>query len=112
MPHSQEGCNARTHRIPHDIGSLDLQMVEQRTDIIGHGNAVICGWVIKFARRTVAAIVERNDASAGTVECADPSGLYPIDFLCGRKAVNERDRLAFPFVEICDLDVTVLELWH
>src|SRR5580765_6654912 len=87
-------------------------MVKQHTHIIGHGRAVIRGGVVKFTRRAMPAIVERNGASPGAAEGADPPGLHPVDLLCGRKPVDEHDRPAFPFVEICDLDVTVPETWH
>ena len=76
--HCQEGRNACAHRIAHDVGALDFQMIEQCADIIGHGRAVIRGWVVKFARRAMPAIVERNSASPGAVEGADPPGLRPL----------------------------------
>src|SRR5689334_14581098 len=58
------------------------------------------------------AIVEHNSSSARTVESADPLRLHPIHFLCGRKTMDEHDRLTFPLVEIGDLDVAVPETWH
>ena len=43
---------------------------------------------------------------------ADQPGWDPIHFLCGRKPVHKHSRLAFPLVEIGNLDVTVFKAWH
>jgi len=55
---------------------------------------------------------ERNNAPPCAVECADPTGLDPIHFLCRRKTVHEHNRLALPFVEKIDLDRPVLANRH
>ena len=60
----QEGRNACAHRIAHDVGALDFQMIEQCADIVGHYRAVIGGRVVKLARCAMPAIVERNHATA------------------------------------------------
>jgi len=45
----EERRDPRTHRIAHDIGPLDLEMIEQRADVGGHFCGVIVGRIIELA---------------------------------------------------------------
>ena len=69
----QERGNARAHGIAHHVGAFDSKMIEQRPHVPRHGRAVIGGGIVKLARRTMAAIVERDRAPAGARERRAPS---------------------------------------
>lgn len=108
----QEGRDACTHRVAHDVGPLDFQVVEQRADISGHDRTVIGRRIVELCRRAVPAIVEGNCTAAGARERRHPAGLNPVHFLRGRKAVDEHERLAASFIKISDLDVAMIEARH
>src|SRR5262249_52044535 len=93
-------------------GARYLEMIEQCPHVLRHEAAVIGGRIVELGRRAMAAIVERDDAAARTRKRRYPAGIDPVHFLVGSKAMDEHDRLALPFVEIADLDLTMREMRH
>jgi len=112
LAHCKIGRNARTHRIAHNIGALEIEMIEQRAHVAGHLVGVISGRIIKLARLAVPSIVERDDAALGPHQRADPAGIDPVDLFAGGKAVHQHNRLALTLVEIRDLDIAIFETCH
>src|SRR6478672_5768788 len=108
----QEGGNPRAHRIAHDIGPLDLEMVEQRGHVGRHCRGVIIGRVIELARTAMAAVIERDDATTGTLKRREPAGLHPVYLLRGSKSVNQHHRRAQSLVEEGELHGTMMKNWH
>ena len=51
MRERQERRDARAHRIAHDVGARDVEMIEQRADVLGHDGAVIGGGVVELGRK-------------------------------------------------------------
>ena len=94
------------------IGTLDLQMIEQRANIFGHDRAMIVGGIVEFGRCTVATIIECDRTSASFGERRKPAGEQPIHLLGRGEAMDEHDRLALPLVEIGDLDFSISETGH
>ena len=60
----------------------------------------------------MAAIIQCNDAAAGTAQRRRPSGIDPVHFFVGRKAVDEHDRVAVAFINEGDFNVAVHEMLH
>src|SRR6516225_4889436 len=87
-------------------------MIEQRADILCHETAVISGGIVELGRCAVAPIIDRDGAAAGAGQRRYPARIEPIHFFVRRKAMDEHDRLALPFVEIGDLDITMSEMRH
>src|SRR5215831_2992626 len=112
MRNGQNGRDPATERITHDVGALYLEMIEQCPHVLRHEAAVIGGRIVELGRRAMAAIVERDDAAARTCKRRYPAGIDPVHFLVGSEAMDEGDRLALPFVEIGDLDLTMREMRH
>ena len=108
----REGGDARAHRIAHDVGALDAEMIEQRAHIVRHQRHRIVGGIVQLAGGAVAAVVERDGAAAGAGERTHPSGIDPVHLLGRGKAVHQDDGLALAFVEISDLDFAMSEIWH
>src|SRR5215831_13934837 len=112
MRNGQNGRDPATERITHDVGARYLEMIEQCPHVLRHEAAVIGGRIVELGRRAMAAIVERDDAAARTCKRRYPAGIDPVHFLVGSEAMDEGDRLALPFVEIGDLDLTMREMRH
>src|SRR5690242_3018777 len=112
MLQRQKRGDARTHGISHHVSALDFKMVQQRTNVIGHCGAMICGRIVQFTGLTMSAIVERDHASIGSCQRRDPARLDPVHFFGGRKSVHEHNRVALTLIEIGDFDLAVLEPGH
>ena len=99
MREREEGGDARAHRIAHDIGARDAEMIEQRAHVLRHVARVIGGRIVELGRVAMAAIVERDDAAAGARQRRDPAGIDPVHLLGGGEAVHQHDRRALALVE-------------
>ena len=73
----QKGGDARAHRIAHDVGARDAEMIEQRAHVVRHLAGVIVGRIVELGRCAMAAIVERDHAAAGALERRDPARMRP-----------------------------------
>ena len=60
----QERGDPRAHRIAHNVGARQRQMIEERAHVLRHDRAVIGGRLIELGRLAVPAIVERDDAAS------------------------------------------------
>src|ERR1700720_2494444 len=60
----------------------------------------------------MAAIVERDRTAPGPSQCRHPARRDPIDLFVRRKAVDEHNWLALPFVNKGDLHAFMRELRH
>jgi hypothetical protein len=49
MIHGEKRRDAGAHRITHNVGALDLEMIEQRAHIVCHNSAVIAGRIVELA---------------------------------------------------------------
>ncbi len=45
----QKRGDARAHRVAHDVGALEPQMVDQRAHVLGHRGGVIVGRIVELA---------------------------------------------------------------
>ena len=102
----------RPHRITHDIGAAEPEVIEQRAHILGHDGAVIGGRIIELGGFAVAAIIEGDDATPGASEGRHPARIDPVDLFVGGKAVDEHDRLALAFVEESNLHIVMHKTRH
>ena len=85
MLEREERGDARAHRIAHDVGALDAEMIEQRAHVLRHAVGVIVGRIVELGRLAVAAIVERDHAAAGARQRRDPAGLTQFTSLVEAK---------------------------
>ena len=83
-------------------------MLDQRRNVACHDVGVIVRRIVQLARLAVPAIVERDHPAAVAPQRRGPAGHHPVHLLVGGKAVHQDDRIALAFVEIRDLDVTIL----
>src|ERR1700690_1199923 len=60
----------------------------------------------------MAAIVERDDASAVLLQLRHPGRIHPVHVLGRCKAMYEQNRIALAFVEICDFNSAVMKTRH
>ena len=60
----------------------------------------------------MAAIVERDHATAIGDESLNPASIDPVDLLGRAEAMNQNDRIALALIEIVDQDRTVAERRH
>ena len=58
------------------------------------------------------AIVERDDAPAGSGKRRHPAGIDPVHLRGRGKAVHQHDRRALPFIEKRDVDAVVGKALH
>ena len=112
MVDAEEDGDPRAHRIAHDVGALDGEMIEQRAHIVRHQRHRIVGGIVQLAGGAVAAVVERDGAAAGAGERTHPAGIDPVHLLGRGKAVDENDGFTLALVEISDLDFAMSETWH
>ena len=113
MLEREERGDARAHRIAHDVGAVDAEMIEQRAHVVGH-----CGrcdsrpdrraWSTGRARDCRA----RSRGGRRALSVATQPGWTQFTSLRGGEAVHEHDRLALALVEIGDLDGAVVECRH
>ena len=76
----QESGDAGPHRIAHDIGAGQREMIEQSPHVVRHDRAVIGCRVIQFGRCAMAAIVERNHTASGARQGRHPARRGPVHF--------------------------------
>ena len=112
MRDREDGRDPAAQRITHDISARYFEMIEQCAHVLRHQATVIGGRIVEFGRRAMATIVERDHAAARARQRRHPARIDPVHFLVGSKTVDEHDRLALPFVEIGDLDLTMREMRH
>ena len=60
----------------------------------------------------MAAIVEGDHPPALPGEQVDPAGADPVHLMIRTEAVDEKDRLAFSFVDIGDFDAVMIKTLH
>src|SRR5262245_23807810 len=112
MSKRKKSGDARPHRIAHNVGAADFEMVEQVRRILGHGRRAVTGRVIELLAQPMPAIVVGNRAVARRGQRVEPMRIAPICRDIGGKAVNEEDRVAAPLIHIGDLHAAGGETLH
>lgn len=89
------------HGVPHEVGAVETEVIEQAGQIFNHLPAV-AGRVGELAAPPEAPHVHGNDAVARGERVGDTGS--PLQAV--RVAVDEDDRLAAPGLSVTDPDVT------
>jgi hypothetical protein len=112
MRHGEKRGNASTHGIAHNVGALDLEMVEQAAPVFGHRRRAIKRRIVQLLALTMPSIVIGDHPAPSCGERADPPWVDPIGRHIGGKAMDKKNRFALPLVDIGDLHAVGIEpLW-
>ncbi len=94
MRDRQERRDARAHRIAHDVGALDIEMIEQAARVLGHAVArIIKRGIAEALTAAMATVIDGDDAAAFLHQPLDPAGIEPVDLRRRAEPMDEQDRL-------------------
>ena len=86
MVEREHGRDPRAHRIAHDVGAVDAEMIEQIRRVARHQlEAVVLG-VVELGAVAVAAYVHGDDPPPVRGQRVDPAGGPPVDRDCWRQS--------------------------